>query len=78
TNVLRHCGCRASFSGVLNGGEIVITVCAAKPTASFAVPELPEVLAEGGRGLYIVKALSGGNVTISGGNVTVKLTISQE
>ena len=77
TNVLRHCCCKANFSGVIDGGEIIITVCAAKPAGSFVVPELPEVLAEGGRGLYIVKALSGGNIEVCGGSVTVKLTLSQ-
>lgn len=73
TNVLRHCGCSACFSGVLDGGEITITVCATDPSGEITVPDLPAVLAEGGRGLYIVNALSGGNVFIAGGNVTVKL-----
>ena len=73
TNVLRHCGGSACFSGVFDDGEITITVCATKPAGEICVPDLPSALAEGGRGLYIVNAVSGGNVSISGGNVTVKL-----
>lgn len=73
TNVLRHCGGTACFKGVLTDGEIVITVCASRRTGKIVVPELPEALAESGRGLYIVNAVSGGNVTISGGDVTVKI-----
>lgn len=75
TNVLRHCGCSACFSGALESGEITITVCASRPSGEITVPDLPAVLAEGGRGLYIVNALSGGNVRITGGNVTVKLKL---
>lgn len=77
TNVLRHCNCAANFSGELNGGGITISVCAAKPTGKITVPDLPAALAEGGRGLYIVNALSGGNVEITGGNVTVKLLVNK-
>ena len=73
TNVLRHCGGSACFSGVFDNGEIVISVRAEKPAGEICVPDLPSALAEGGRGLYIVNAISGGNVRISGGNVTVKL-----
>lgn len=73
TNVLRHCGGSACFSGVFDNGEIVITVCATKPSGEICVPDLPSALAEGGRGLYIVNAISGGNVRICGGDVTVKL-----
>ncbi len=73
TNVLRHCGGSACFSGAFNNGEIVITVRATKPAGEICVPDLPSALAEGGRGLYIVNAISGGNVEIVGGNVTVKL-----
>lgn len=77
TNVLRHCGGSACFSGVFDNGEIVITVCATRPSGEICVPDLPSALAEGGRGLYIVNAVSGGNVRISGGNVTVKLLTSK-
>lgn len=77
TNVLRHCGCSALFSGILSDGEITITVCASSPAGEISVPKLPEVLAESGRGLYIVNALSGGNVMIKGGNVTVKISANK-
>lgn len=73
TNVLRHCGGSALFSGILSDGEITITVCSSSPTGKISVPDLPEVFAESGRGLYIVNAISGGNVKIAGGNVTVKI-----
>ncbi|MCM1546480.1 MAG: ATP-binding protein [Clostridiales bacterium] len=75
TNVLRHCGGSACFSGVFDNGEIVISVRAENPSGKICVPDLPSALAEGGRGLYIVNAISGGNVIISGGDVTVKLIV---
>lgn len=79
TNVLRHCGCSALFSGMLSDGEITITVRASSPSGEvITVPDLPEVLAESGRGLYIVNALSGGNVKITGGNVTVKISVEKK
>lgn len=74
TNVLRHCGGTAWFEGNLSGGEIIITVSASAPGGRICVPNLPDALAESGRGLYIVKAVSGGNITIDGGDVTVKIT----
>ncbi len=77
TNVLRHCGCAAYFSGVFERGEITISVCASNPSGEITVPDLPAVLSEGGRGLYIVNALSGGNVRIDDGNVTVKLILEK-
>ncbi len=73
TNVLRHCGGEACFSGTVSGGEIVINVCSSRPSGEITVPGLPGVLSERGRGLYIVNALSGGNVKIIGGSVTVTL-----
>ncbi|MDE6558138.1 MAG: ATP-binding protein [Clostridia bacterium] len=73
TNVLRHCGGTACFEGEMSGGEITITVGASSPSGEICVPDLPEALAESGRGLYIVKAVSGGNIRIAGGDVTVKI-----
>ncbi len=73
TNVLRHCGGTACFSGVLNESGVVISVCATRPAGEISIPSLPCVLAEGGRGLYIVNSVSGGNVVISGGKVTVTI-----
>ena len=73
TNVLRHCGGTACFAGEIIEGEIIITVSASTPSGEICVPDLPEALAESGRGLYIVKAVSGGNIRIEGGDVTVKI-----
>ncbi len=78
TNVLRHCGGTACFSGVLRNGEIEITVCASCPSGEIKIPDLPGVLAESGRGLYIINALSGGNVSIAGGKVTVKIITDKQ
>lgn len=71
TNVLRHCSGEAQFSAELTDSGVKITVCASAPSGKIAIPTLPDVLAESGRGLYIVNAVSGGNVTICGGDVTV-------
>ncbi|MGN1104246.1 MAG: hypothetical protein ACI4QI_05155 [Candidatus Coproplasma sp.] len=71
TNVLRHCSGSAEFCAELSDSGVKITVCASKPNGVIAIPALPDVLEESGRGLYIVNAVSGGNVFINGGNVTV-------
>lgn len=77
TNVLRHCGCAARFTGEFVGGIVTITVNSAQPTGKIAIPTLPDVLSEGGRGLYIINAVSDGNVEIDGGSVTVRLKSKQ-
>ncbi|MGN1373549.1 MAG: hypothetical protein ACI4VK_05865 [Candidatus Coproplasma sp.] len=71
TNVLRHCSGFAKFVAELNESGVKITVCASQPSGRITIPTLPDVLAESGRGLYIVNSVSGGNVFIDGGNVTV-------
>lgn len=71
TNALRHCGGAASFCGALCDGGVEIKVCSTAEEGAISVPPLPDVLAESGRGLYIVNSISGGNVFIEGGNVTV-------
>ena len=71
TNVLRHCSGVAKFYAELTESGVKITVCATSPSGKISIPALPDVLAESGRGLYIVNAVSGGNVTICGGDVTV-------
>lgn len=71
TNVLRHCKGVARFRAELSEGGVTITVCASSPHGVIVIPTLPDVLAESGRGLYIVNEVSGGNVKIVGGNVTV-------
>lgn len=71
TNVLRHCKGVARFCAELSESGVTITVCASSPSGVIVIPTLPDVLAESGRGLYIVNEVSGGNVKIDGGNVTV-------
>lgn len=71
TNVLRHCSSSAELTAELTDSGVKITVCASAPSGIIAIPALPDVLAESGRGLYIVNAVSDGNVFINGGNVTV-------
>lgn len=78
TNVLRHCGTSACFCGVAEEGRIIITVSAETPTGTIRIPSLPDVLAESGRGLYIVNAVADGNVTVAGGKVTVKLVLKKK
>lgn len=75
TNALKHSGGVADFCGAIGEGEIVISVRSDSINKNIVVPQLPDALAEGGRGLYIVNEISGGNVIISGGTVTVKLKI---
>ena len=72
SNVLKHCGEAAYFSGALTGEGVVINVHGERSVGVIPpAPTLPEVLAESGRGLYIVNAVSGGNVRVSGNKVTV-------
>lgn len=71
TNAIKHCGSSAKFSAEVCENSVKITVCASKPKGCISIPELPDVLAESGRGLYIINEISGGNVSISGGAVTV-------
>lgn len=74
TNVIRHCKSAARFCGGMEGGVIVITV-ASEGAKSFGLCRgLPDVLAESGRGLYIVNAVCNGNVTFSEGGVTARIS----
>ncbi len=73
SNVLKHCGETAHFSGFLNGDEIIIKVSGENSFSSIPKPTLPDVFAESGRGLYIINAVSGGNVTVCGNGVVVVL-----
>lgn len=76
TNVLRHFGGEACFSGAIRGDEVIITVCGTTPNGVIPAPgPLPSVFSEGGRGLYIINEVSGGNVVIDGGSVTVTLKL---
>lgn len=55
TNVIRHCGEAATLCGELLSDIICITVTGATP-AVFDLPTgMPDVFAESGRGLYIIR-----------------------
>ncbi len=55
TNVIRHCGESATFTGELSEEVITITVCSDSFKALEFPNEIPDVFAESGRGLYIVR-----------------------
>ena len=71
SNVIKHCGEAAYFCGSLTGDELVINVRGGRSVGIVPKPTLPEALAESGRGLYIVNAVSGGNVSVNGNKITV-------
>jgi anti-sigma regulatory factor (Ser/Thr protein kinase) len=82
TNVIRHCGQSATFSGEIVKGNICITVssegrqgepCKQTMPKSVQEPVLPDVFAESGRGLYIVKSLC---QTVHFNSHTVQVTIN--
>lgn len=57
TNVIRHSGEAAVFTGELLSDKILITVTAQSLEGLDLHPKLPDVFAESGRGLYIVKSI---------------------
>lgn len=71
SNVLRHCGEAALFNGYLTGEEVIIYVAGENPLGKLPAPTLPDILAESGRGLYIVNELSGGNMRVQGNGIKV-------
>ena len=75
TNVIRHCGTLASFTGEIEGDMIVISVSSEESHSLPPCPELPDVLSESGRVLYIVNAVCSGNVTYKGNTVIAKIAI---
>ena len=66
TNVLRHLGESANFEGALSGDSITISVSSENTDGTKLPATLPDVFAESGRGLYIVKTISCGNVVSDG------------
>lgn len=62
TNVIRHGGDTAFFTGALENGEIVITVSADSMRKADFAAQMPDVFAESGRGLYIVKNMCRGEI----------------
>lgn len=79
TNVLRHEGETALFSGALCGDRVEIFVSSEGGGASFSVrATLPDVFAESGRGLYIINALCDGKVTLENGGVKAEVTVKRK
>lgn len=58
SNVIRHGGDIAFFKGELLLDKISISVTAESQKGINLTPPKPEVLSEGGRGLYIINAVS--------------------
>lgn len=57
TNVIRHGGDEAEFTGSLSGDTIMITVTAESFKGLDISRPAPDVLAESGRGLYIIRSI---------------------
>ena len=62
TNVIRHGGDAAEFTGTLSGDRIIITVSSESMKGLEITPAVPDVFAESGRGLYIVESLCTGEI----------------
>ena len=71
TNVIRHGGDEADFKGQLSDGEIRITVSADSLKGLNINGDPPDVFAESGRGLYIVKVFSNEIERGSDGEISV-------
>ncbi len=78
SNVIKHCHETAYFKGAVVGDEIVIGVSSDTSFSGSVKPGLPDVLSECGRGLYIVNAISGGNVRFEGNKIVVKLKFVEQ
>jgi anti-sigma regulatory factor (Ser/Thr protein kinase) len=76
TNVVRHCGEIARFSGDKNGNRIVIKVSSKNTSGCVIKPTLPDVFAESGRGLYIVNTICHGDVKIVGNEIRAVIRIN--
>ena len=72
TNVIRHGGDEAEFTGTLTGDSIIITVCAQSLAGVDMNRSAPDVFAESGRGLYIVKSFCG-KIEQDAGHVKVEI-----
>lgn len=75
TNVIRHCGDEARFMGGVDGDNVVICVSSDGAKPFKLCTDLPDLLAESGRGLYIVNAVCDGDIVFSGEGVTAKVKI---
>lgn len=73
TNVIRHLGETAYFSGGLTENVIEIQVRSEKSGGAVVIPTLPDVFAESGRGLYIVNTICGGDIKVVGNRIEVRI-----
>jgi anti-sigma regulatory factor (Ser/Thr protein kinase) len=75
TNVVRHCGEVAHFKARMSGNNIIISVSSKSSQGVVITPTLPDVFAESGRGLYIINAISGGDIKVVGNEIRVVIKI---
>ena len=75
TNVIRHGGDEAEFTGTLTGDRIIITVSAESLKGVDISRPAPDGVAESGRGLYIVKSIC--CELVRGDNGQVKVVIKR-
>ena len=73
TNVIRHGGDEAQFTGTLTGDKIEITVSAQSLIGLDLCRSAPDVFAESGRGLYIIKSLCGNIQAGEEGQIKVEI-----
>lgn len=71
SNVIIHGGEAADFEGCLADGGVYITVCAKSFDGVNLSPRVPDVLAESGRGMYIVKSICAGDIEKFNGGLRV-------
>ncbi len=77
SNVIRHGGEAAEFNGGIGDGKVVITVVASSFDGVSLTSELPDVLAENGRGMYIVRNICSGEVEKLNGGVRVTYKLNK-
>lgn len=78
TNVIKHSNGVAVFEGGVSGGFIKITVSGGDVKYLNLSPELPDVFAESGRGLYIIKSICSGDILTDGKSVSVKIKVKEK
>ena len=71
TNVIRHGGESAEFLGELLSDRICITVTADSLRDVNLDTEMPDVFAESGRGLYIIRSVCSGDIERGDGSLRV-------
>ncbi len=78
TNVFRHTDGVATAEWGVEDGYIHISVTSNNQSGQEGVinPQLPDVFAESGRGLYIVQSICEGEIKTKGGTIKVKIKIN--